>query len=402
MKALRKSRPLMILAALVLALSMSVPASAANTEELLAPADGQAYNVGDEVTVVVNPGLYKYFYAHGSALDADNFIYIRVTRDGERVCYERLGYKSVQNLSMSFTPEQPGTYLIEIERDVNPYTVSGTTIYTRTISYEEFSPSSYARAEITVNPKSIADAAVTGIPDSFPYDGSAKEPVPTVQYGTDTLEKDRDYTVSYKSNTNAGTAVVTVAGMGDYVGEKQIAFQIKPVSLSKATASAIKNQTYTGKALKPAVTLTYDGKTLKSGTDYTLTYKANKNAGTATVTVTGKGNFTGTRKLTFKINKAANPMTVKGKTAAVKYSAVKKKAQTVAAKNAFAVSKAQGKVTYKKTGGNKNITVSSAGKLTVKKGLKKGSYPVKVKVTAAGSGNYKSASKTATATVKVK
>ena len=95
-------------------------------------------------------------------------------------------------------------------------------------------------------------------------------------------------------------------------------------------------------------------------------------------------------------------MTVKGKTAAVKYSAVKKKAQTVAAKNAFTVSKAQGKVTYKKTGGNKNITVSSAGKLTVKKGLKKGSYPVKVKVTAAGSDNYKSASKTVTATVKVK
>ena len=102
MKALRKSRPLMILAALVLALTMSVPASAA-TEELLAPADGQEFIVGDEVTVVVNPGLYKYFYAHGSTFNANNFIYVRVTRAGERVCYERLGYKSVQNISMSFT-----------------------------------------------------------------------------------------------------------------------------------------------------------------------------------------------------------------------------------------------------------------------------------------------------------
>ena len=131
MKALRKSRPLMILAALVLALTMSVPASAA-TEELLAPADGQEFIVGDEVTVVVNPGLYKYFYAHGSTFNANNFIYVRVTRAGERVCYERLGYKSVQNISMSFTPDQPGTYLIEIERDVSPYTVSGSTISSAT------------------------------------------------------------------------------------------------------------------------------------------------------------------------------------------------------------------------------------------------------------------------------
>ena len=66
------------------------------------------------------------------------------------------------------------------------------------------------------------------------------------------------------------------------------------------------------------------------------------------------------------------------------------------------VSKAQGKLTYKKSGGNKKITVSAEGKLTVKKGLKKGTYKVKVKVTAAGNKNYKAGSKTATVTVKVK
>ena len=95
-------------------------------------------------------------------------------------------------------------------------------------------------------------------------------------------------------------------------------------------------------------------------------------------------------------------MTAKGKTATVKYSAVKKKTQTIAAKNAFTVRKAQGKVSYKKSSGNKKITVSSAGKVTVKKGLKKGSYPVKVKVTAAGNASYNKGSKTVTVTVKIK
>ncbi len=54
-----------------------------------------------------------------------------------------------------------------------------------------------------------------------------------------------------------------------------------------------KKVAYTGKALKPAVTVKADGKTLKSGTDYTVAYKNNKKPGKATVTVTGKGSYTG-------------------------------------------------------------------------------------------------------------
>ena len=223
-----------------------------------------------------------------------------------------------------------------------------------------------------------------------------------------TLKEGTDYTVSYQDNVNAGTATVIIRGIGRYTGSTSRTFKIyktaepKATAIGKASASVIKNQTYTGKALKPTVKLTFGGKTLTAGTDYTLHYKANKAVGTATVTVTGIDNFTGTKKLTFQIIKAANPMTVKGKTATIKYSAVKKKAQTIAAKNAFTVSKAQGKVTHKKSGGNKSITISSAGKFTVKKGLKKGTYPIKVKVSAAGNANYKASSKTVTVKVRVK
>ena len=78
----------------------------------------------------------------------------------------------------------------------------------------------------------------------------------------------------------------------------------EPVSLAKARLT-VKDQVYNGKALKPAITVKYGNKTLKKGTDYTVSYKNNKAIGTATVTVTGKGDYTGTAKKTFKINPKA-------------------------------------------------------------------------------------------------
>ncbi|MEY8460045.1 fibronectin type III domain-containing protein [Eggerthellaceae bacterium 24-137] len=58
---------------------------------------------------------------------------------------------------------------------------------------------------------------------------------------------------------------------------------------------------YNGKTQKPSVAVKLNGKTLRNGTDYTVSYKNNKNVGTATVTVTGKGAYTGTKTATFKI-----------------------------------------------------------------------------------------------------
>lgn len=59
---------------------------------------------------------------------------------------------------------------------------------------------------------------------------------------------------------------------------------------------------YTGKAIKPAVTMTFNGDKMVKGTDYTVKYTNNTKVGKATVTISGKGNFDGTAKLTFKIN----------------------------------------------------------------------------------------------------
>ncbi len=76
-------------------------------------------------------------------------------------------------------------------------------------------------------------------------------------------------------------------------------------SIAKATVSGIKNKVYTGKNITQSITVKLGSKTLKNGTDYTVKYTANKNVGTATFTVTGKGNYTGAVKKTFKINPKA-------------------------------------------------------------------------------------------------
>lgn len=102
--------------------------------------------------------------------------------------------------------------------------------------------------------------------------------------------------------------------------------------------------------------------------------------------------------------KKANTMTVKAKSKTIKVSlkTLKKKNVTIAAKKAFTVKKTVGKVTYKKVSGNKKIIISKAEKIMVKKGLKKGNYKIKVKVTAAGNKSYKTKSKTVALTIAVK
>lgn len=199
-------------------------------------------------------------------------------------------------------------------------------------------------------------------------------------YAGQTLAKDKDYTVAYADNINAGNAVVTITGMGIYHDETQVQFKIEKaakaaparltaINVSKAGAkdgaidkltTAMEYSTdevhwvsvtsgtmvsglaagnyyvryaetenylasptikvviavpassykltnaktavtldttkyaYNGKAKKPLVkSVTFAGKKLKIGTDYTVTYKKNKNIGKASVIIKGKGKYTG-------------------------------------------------------------------------------------------------------------
>ena len=75
----------------------------------------------------------------------------------------------------------------------------------------------------------------------------------------------------------------------------------KAIDLSKATVSAISDQEYTGKEIKPSVKVSYSGKELVSGKDYQVSYSNNTSVGTATVKITGIGGYTGSITTSFKI-----------------------------------------------------------------------------------------------------
>ena len=150
---------------------------------------------------------------------------------------------------------------------------------------------------------SISKASVTLSTSTYAYDGKAKTPSVNVKVNGKTLKKDTDYTVSYSNNTKVGTAKVTITGKGNYTGSVSKTYSIKN-NFKKATVSGISTKAFTGKNITHSITVKYNGKTLKNGTDYTVSYSNNKNIGTATVKITGKGSYTGTITKTFKINPA--------------------------------------------------------------------------------------------------
>ena len=103
---------------------------------------------------------------------------------------------------------------------------------------------------------------------------------------------------------SAGTAVITASSK---TGSDRLTLNVKvitpTVDISKASVTLSgTNFTYDGTAKTPSVTVKYGGSTLKNGTDYTVSYSSNVNAGTAKVTVTGKGSYTGSVTRTFTIS----------------------------------------------------------------------------------------------------
>lgn len=166
---------------------------------------------------------------------------------------------------------------------------------------------------LVVNPKSIAAPSVTiNDPTDKTYTGSPCVQGVSVKDSEAKLTVD-DISVTYENNINVGTATIIYTGKNNYTGEIRKNFKITEASITDDMIANIPSVTYNTKAHTPDVTVTFEGSTLEAGKDYDVAYTNNINAGTATVTVTGKGNFTGTASKTFTINKAGltlNPCTI--------------------------------------------------------------------------------------------
>ena len=106
-----------------------------------------------------------------------------------------------------------------------------------------------------------------------------------------------------KNDVNAGDAYLTIVGQGNATGRAELAYTItaKDIADESVNVEPIGELVYTGAALEPPVTVKDGEKALAEGTDYAVTYANNTAAGTATVTITGKGNYAGERTINFTI-----------------------------------------------------------------------------------------------------
>lgn len=192
-------------------------------------------------------------------------------------------------LSASPTYQKAGTYTVY-------YQVSA-------VNYDTLTGS----REVSIRAKDVANCSIGDIADET-YDGKARVPEPVVSDGGKTLVKGTDYTVSYSNNTNAGTATVTVTGKGNYTGNKSRTFVIRPLTLQTASSGANGfvrpgSVVYSGKVQNPDISVVLGAGTvlLKEGADYVISGNTGVEAGMAKVSVTGKGNYTGTVSVSYPV-----------------------------------------------------------------------------------------------------
>ena len=117
------------------------------------------------------------------------------------------------------------------------------------------------------------------------------------------LKAGEDYYMYYEDNQYPGVATVTIYGTGYYKGTATIHFKI--IKKTEKFVSNVKlnrtSYTYTGKSIRPSVTVTVNGKKIGANA-YKLYYRNNKNSGIGTVQVRGIGKYSRINKtLTFKI-----------------------------------------------------------------------------------------------------
>ncbi len=149
----------------------------------------------------------------------------------------------------------------------------------------------------------LSDATADAIGDQT-YTGIALTPAPTgVKVGDAELVAGRDFTLSYADNVNAGTAKAILTGIGLYTGTKELSFTIAPQNVSSATIAEIPAM-WAAPSIPAEPTLTVKdarSTTLVLGSDYTVSYADNAATGTATATVNGIGNYTGTNSVVYQV-----------------------------------------------------------------------------------------------------
>ena len=225
--------------------------------------------------------------------------------------------------------------------------------------------------------------------------GSGKQNV-YLRLDYSTLKKTTDADADFAETEKAPTDPSTI--------KKQAA---QTITVAVKNSKNVVSKKYGNKAFsigaKAKTAMTYKSSNTKVATVDSKGKVTIKAAGTAKITITAKATSSykaATKTLTVKVAKAAPVLKTKITSKNVSYNALRKKAQVF---TLGASVSSKGKLTYAKTAGSSAFTVNKTnGKITVKKGLKKGTYKIKVKISAKATANYNAGTKTVLVTVRVK
>ncbi|MBO4919597.1 MAG: InlB B-repeat-containing protein [Erysipelotrichaceae bacterium] len=208
-----------------------------------------------------------------------------------------------EDLQLSYTANKT-TVILEENKDYSlsyrDNTESGTA-YVVIEGKGDYAGTLYRSFKITPLAFTGKTITVQGINASYDYTGKTIRPEPIVSVGEDILSEGTDYTTAWKNNVNAGTATITFTGIGNYKGSFSKSFKINRQPITDQMFVFKESYDYTKGGVKPLPDASFNNKKLTLNKDYTLTYRNNGGTGEASVTIKGKGNFTGVIEETFTI-----------------------------------------------------------------------------------------------------
>ena len=249
----------------------------------------------DKMTVTIEGLTYMDKTYDGSAIQPTGTLQViggNVPANELEVLYEGTSANGT-NYSSSYAPKDAGTYKVTYKVADSNENYTGSVEYTFTIS-----------------PKNVT-AGMIGTIAAQEYTGSAITPELVVMDGNMILSSGKDYEFSCDKNINAGenTATVTINGKGNYTGTASKTFTIKPKNIKGAVITLQADSLgYTGLMQEVQITSVSLDQVTLTANDYDIVNNSNKqiNADASiTLTIAGKGNYTGTATTTWKITKAA-------------------------------------------------------------------------------------------------